>query len=47
MVSGSINGNTICIDLAINAFGSNRPIGNTLYNVTAFTGGRDNLASDI
>ncbi len=47
MVSGSISGNTICIDLALNAFGPNRPVGNTLFNVTAFSGGRNNVASDI
>ncbi len=46
-VTGTVNGNTFCIDLPINAFGATRPIGNTLYNVTAFTGGRNNVADDI
>jgi hypothetical protein len=44
---GSVSGNTICIDLPLNLFGASRPIGNTLYNVTAFSGGRDNVASDV
>jgi hypothetical protein len=44
---GSITGNTICIDLPLNLFGATRPIGNTLYNVAAFSGGRDNVASDV
>lgn len=47
LVSGSISGNTICIDLALNAFGPTRPIGNTLHNVTAFSGGRDDVLADI
>jgi hypothetical protein len=48
-VNGSIEGNTICIDLPLNVFGNTRPIGNTntLYNVTAFSGGRDNVAADV
>jgi hypothetical protein len=46
-VTGSISGNTICIDLPLNAFGANRPIGNTLYNVSAFSGGRNNSATDV
>jgi hypothetical protein len=46
-VTGSISGNTICIDLPLNAFGANRPIGNTLYNVSAFSGGRNNSVTDV
>jgi hypothetical protein len=46
-VTGSVNGNTICVDLPLNAFGATRPIGNPLYNVTAFSGGRNNVAADI
>jgi len=46
-VTGSVNGNTICVDLPLNAFGANRPIGSTLYNVTAFSGGRNDVAADV
>ncbi len=46
-VTGSVSGNTICIEMPLNAFGALRPIGNTLYNVTAFSGGRNNIAGDI
>jgi hypothetical protein len=47
-LTGTIIGDTFCIDLPLNAFGANRPIaGNTLYNVTAFSGGRNNVAADI
>jgi hypothetical protein len=46
-VTGSITGNTICIDLPLNAFGATRPIGNPLYNVAAFSGGRNNVAADV
>jgi hypothetical protein len=46
-VTGTINGNTICVDLPLNAFGATRPIGNPLYNVTAFTGGRNTVLADI
>ena len=46
-VTGSITGNTICIDLPLNAFGATRPIGNTLYNVSAFSGGRNNSVTDV
>ncbi|MEY2485874.1 MAG: trimeric autotransporter adhesin [Verrucomicrobiota bacterium] len=46
-VTGSVNGNTLCIDLPLDAFGPNRPIGNALFNVTAFSGGRDNVAADV
>ena len=46
-VTGSLNGNTICIDIPLNLFGSNRPIGNTLFNVAAFSGGRNNSATDV
>jgi hypothetical protein len=44
---GTVSGNTFCIDLPLSLFGANRPIGNTLYNVTAFSGGRNNAAEDI
>jgi hypothetical protein len=44
---GSVSGNTFCIDLPLNVFGANRPIGNTLFNVAAFSGGRSNAADDI
>jgi hypothetical protein len=46
-ITGSVTGNTFCIDLPLNLFGTNRPIGNTLYNVTAFSGGRNTVAGDI
>jgi hypothetical protein len=46
-ITGTVSGNTFCIDLPLNAFGPNRPIGNTLYNVTAFSGGRNNVVDDI
>ena len=48
-VTGQIVGNTICVDLPLNAFGAARPIASnaTLYNVTAFTGGRDDATADI
>ncbi len=46
-VTGSVTGNTICIDLPINAFGNGRPIGSTLYNVAAFSGGRNNAVTDV
>ena len=46
-ITGTVSGNTFCIDLPLNAFGAGRPIGNTLFNVTAFTGGRNNVADDI
>jgi hypothetical protein len=46
-VVGSVSGNTFCIDLPLNAFGANRPIGNTLFNVAAFSGGRNNVADDV
>ena len=46
-VTGTVNGNTLCIDLPLDAFGTSRPIGDTLYNVTAFSGGRNNSADDI
>jgi hypothetical protein len=45
---GQVSGNTICIDVPVTAFGPNRPInGSTLFNVTAFTGGRNVAADDI
>jgi hypothetical protein len=42
--TGCVSGNTISIDVPLsNGFGAGRPInGMTLYNVTAFSGGRDN-----
>jgi hypothetical protein len=45
---GFVCGNTIVIDVPLmNGFGTGRPInGTTLYNVTAFSGGRD-AANDI
>jgi hypothetical protein len=46
-ITGTISGNTFCIDLPLNAFGANRPIGNTLFNVAAFSGGRSNAVDDI
>ncbi len=46
-LAGSVSGNTFCIDLPLNAFGANRPIGNRLYNVTAFSGGRNDSLADI
>ena len=41
--TGCVSGNTITIDVPLtNGFGAGRPInGTTLYNVTAFSGGRD------
>ena len=49
LTSGTqISGNTICIDVPLDGFGVNRPInGTTLYNVSGFTGGRDNSVDDI
>ena len=46
-VTGSVNGNTICVDVPLSAFGANRPIGNPLYNVAAFSGGRNNVVADV
>ncbi len=46
-LTGSMTGNTFCINLPLNAFGATRPIGPTLYNVTAFSGGRDDVAADV
>jgi hypothetical protein len=50
-VPGSISGNTICIDVPnflTNGFGAGRPInGSVLYNVTAFSGGRNNATTDV
>jgi hypothetical protein len=46
-VDGSINGNTITIDVGLNG-GFGTPIdGNTLYNVTAFTFGRNAASDDL
>ncbi|HEX3687700.1 MAG TPA: hypothetical protein VHU60_08945 [Gaiellaceae bacterium] len=45
--TGRVCGNTISVDVSINGgFGIGLPVGNTLYNVTAFTFGRDD-ANDI
>jgi hypothetical protein len=50
-VPGSISGNTICIDVPnflTTGFGAGRPInGSVLYNVTAFSGGRNNATTDV
>lgn len=46
-VTGSVNGNTICIDIPTNLFGANRPIGPTLFNVAAFSGGRNDSVTDV
>jgi hypothetical protein len=46
-VTGQVSSNTICIDLPLTAFGAGRPIGNTLFNVAAFSAGRDNAATDV
>jgi hypothetical protein len=49
--TGRLCGNTISIDVPINGgFGVGLPVGNTLYNVTAFTFGRngaDDLYADV
>ena len=46
-VQGRVCGNTISVDVPINGgFGIGLPVGNTLYNVTAFTFGR-NTANDL
>jgi hypothetical protein len=51
LATGSINGNTICIDVPnfnTSGFGAGRPInGATLYNVTAFSGGRNDAMTDV
>jgi hypothetical protein len=45
--TGRVCGNTISVDVSLNGgFGIGLPVGNTLYNVTAFTFGR-NDANDI
>jgi hypothetical protein len=50
-VTGTINGNTICIDVPnflTTGFGAGRPINGTiLYNVTAFSGGRNDAMTDL
>ena len=46
-VTGSVTGNTICVDIPINLLGANRPIGNILYSVSAFSGGRNNALTDV
>ncbi|MDX6506239.1 MAG: hypothetical protein QOG06_883 [Gaiellaceae bacterium] len=46
-VQGRVCGNTISVDVPVNGgFGVGLPVGNTLYNVTAFTFGR-NDANDL
>jgi hypothetical protein len=51
MVTGSVSGNNICIDVPnfkTTGFGAGRPInGTSLYNVTAFSGGRNNAMTDV
>jgi Dockerin type I domain len=51
LATGSINGNTICIDVPnflTSGFGAGRPInGAVLYNVTAFSGGRNDAMTDV
>jgi hypothetical protein len=51
LTTGSINGNRICIDVPnfnTSGFGAGRAInGTVLYNVTAFSGGRNNSMTDI
>ena len=46
--NGTVNGNTIAIDVPYSAWGANHPLAATeaLYSVTAFTVGRD-LSDDI
>ena len=47
VATGRVCGNTISVDVPLNGgFGIGLPVGNTLYNVTAFTFGR-NDANDI
>jgi hypothetical protein len=48
-LTGTVVGNTICIDLPLSVFGSGRSIAPdaTLYNVSAFSGGRENSATDV
>jgi len=47
VAQGVVCGNTISIDVPVNGgFGIGLPLGNQLYNVTAFTFGR-NDANDI
>src|SRR5213076_2337565 len=47
-LTGTVTGNRICIDLPLNLFGANRPInGSTLFNVTAFSGGRNSVLGDV
>jgi hypothetical protein len=48
-VTGKIVGNTLCINAPFSSFGANRPIATdaTLYNVTAFSGGRNNTPEDV
>jgi hypothetical protein len=47
--SGTVSGNTIRIDVPVQGgFGPDRPIfGNTIYNVTALSGGRSNASTDL
>jgi hypothetical protein len=45
---GRLCGNTISVDVPVNGgFGTGLPVGKTLYNVTAFSFGRDNDNTDI
>jgi hypothetical protein len=47
--TGSVSGNVITIDVPIQGgFGANRPIfGDTLFNVTALSAGRNNATTDV
>jgi hypothetical protein len=47
--TGSVTGNTLTIDVPVQGgFGANRPIyGTTLYSVTAFSGGRNEVNGDV
>jgi hypothetical protein len=48
VAQGRICGSTISVDVPVNGgFGIGLPLGNTLYNVTAFSFGRNNDTSDI
>lgn len=46
--TGQVQGNTICVDMPLAAFGATRPInGTTIFSVTAFSGGRNDGLTDI
>ena len=45
---GQRDGDTLCVDMPLTAFGASRPINGTkLFSVTAFSGGRNGSVSDI